>query len=138
MLLPVFLLSISVYSVYASEEKTSQSQACEINQGPCLRKIGGASVIFDIEPKPVKANRELAFTVTLRGVKEYDSLRLKLQMPGMYMGNNVVKLVRSGEGIYTGKGVAPKCGSGKKLWSASVELPGLILPETSFLFNVLY
>lgn len=134
----VIVLSQSSLIVYAADMSAPASQDCEINSGPCSRKIGGAYVILDIVPKPVKAMKELTFTVTLKGTGEYKSLKLKLLMPGMFMGNNEVKLVSVGGGKYIGTGVIPKCHSGKKVWSAMVEVPGVTPLETSFLFNVLY
>lgn len=138
LLCSVFFLWPAVPPIYASDTKGSPIQDCEINHGSCSKNIGEVSVTLDITPKPVKAMKELIFTVTVKGTREYESLRLKLQMPGMFMGNNEVKLVKSGNGKYTGKGVVPKCHRGKGLWSATLELPGLNPSETSFLFNVLY
>lgn len=134
------LLPLMYYpqTIQAADLNSPVIQDCDINKGPCSKKVGTVQVVLDIDPRPVKAMKELTFTVTLTGAKEYESLRLKLKMPDMYMGNNVVKLVRSGGGRYTGKGVVPKCHSGKRLWSATVELPGTTPPETAFLFNVLY
>jgi hypothetical protein len=117
---------------------SAATQDCDFNQNACSRKIGNGSITLDIDPKPVKVMKELTFIVTLKGMKEYESLRLKLQMPGMFMGNNEVKLVRTGNGKYTGKGVIPKCHSGRKAWSAVIVVPGAVPPETTFLFNVLY
>ncbi|MBI2353684.1 MAG: hypothetical protein HYV06_01430 [Deltaproteobacteria bacterium] len=132
--LAVLFLSQYPHALHASV----LSQECDIDGGPCAKTVGGAYVILDIEPKPVKAMKELTFTVTLKGMKEYEGLRLKLQMPGMFMGNNEVRLARSAGGRYTGKGVVPKCHSGKRVWSATVELPGSTPAEVSFLFNVRY
>jgi hypothetical protein len=127
-----------VHPLHAADTKVPLIQDCEINNGFCTKKTAAVTVALDVAPKPVKAMKELVFTVTVKGTKEYESLKLKLQMPGMYMGDNVVELVKVGDGKYTGKGVVPKCHSGKRLWSATLELPGLNPSETSFLFNVLY
>ena len=135
----VIVLPQRSLTVYAADVSAPSVQYCEINGGPCSRKIGRVSVTLDIDPKPVKAMNELFFTVTLNGIGEYENLKLKLQMPGMFMGNNEVKLVKAGNGKYTGKGVLPKCHSDKRLWSATIiGVPGLAPPESSFLFNVLY
>ena len=131
-------LSLRQNSVYAADIDTSTVQDCEIHKGPCSKKIGAVNIVLNIEPKPVKAMKALTFTVTLKGTREYESLRLTLKMPGMFMGNNVVKLVRVGGGKYSGKGVIPRCPSGKRLWFATVEVPGITSPEPSFMFNVLY
>ncbi len=132
------LLSQRPHVVNASTMNAVPARDCDINKGPCSKKAGTAQVTLDIRPKPVKAMEELTFTVTMRGMKEYESLKLDLQMAGMYMGGNAVTLVRTGAGTYTGKGVIPKCHSGQTLWSATVGMPGHNPPDTSFRFNVLY
>lgn len=132
------LLLHAAAPLQAAGMKGAPVQDCAINEGPCSKKNGALTVTLDIAPKPVKAMKSLVFTVTVKGAKEYDSLKLKLQMPGMSMGNNEVKLVKVGAGKYSGVGVVPKCHSGKRLWSATVELPGVTPVETAFLFNVQY
>ena len=112
-------------------------QNCEINRGACSSMSGTLQVTLDVTPKPVKAMQELTFTVNLKGAKQYDSLKLQLEMVGMYMGPNEVTLVRTGPGSYSGKGVIPRCHSGKKLWSAAVTVPGEAR-TTPFTFNVQY
>ncbi|HEY4744139.1 MAG TPA: hypothetical protein VIH45_05725 [Desulfuromonadaceae bacterium] len=135
----VMLLSLGLHPCAGhAADSTPPAQTCDINRGPCSQKAGTAHITLDIAPKPVTAMKELTFTVTVAGIKEYEELRLKLNMPGMYMGTNEVRLVRSGNGRYTGKGVVPRCHSNKRLWSATVELPGQSPSETVFLFNVLY
>lgn len=110
---------------------------CEINAGPCSQKSGELLVTLEIAPKPVKVMQDLAFTVTVKGGREYDHLKLDLQMIGMQMGLNEVTLTRTGPGTYRGKGVIPRCHSGKKLWSATLSIPGQT-PDASFRFHVLY
>jgi len=103
---------------------TEQSADCIIDQGPCIRNKGKAEIIFDITPKPVKAMRELMFTVTIKGGKSPETLPMGLSMPGMYMGKNEVLLRKSADGTFTGSGIIPRCPSGKRLWQAEVEIPG--------------
>ncbi|MBI5213880.1 MAG: hypothetical protein HY957_11025 [Nitrospirae bacterium] len=116
---------------------------CNIDAGPCTKKIGAAEIILDITPRPVKVMKELSFTVTLRG-KTVDRLSLDLGMPGMYMGKNMVVLEKTAVGTYKGKGVIPKCQSGRKLWRATVNMPNAGHDtaknnvKVDFLFNVSY
>lgn len=134
----VAILLYVVVPLHAAGMNGTPVQDCAINEGPCSKKTGVMTVTLDVAPKPVKAMKSLVFTVTVKGAREYDSLKLKLQMPGMSMGNNVVKLVKVGAGKYSGVGVVPKCHSGKRLWSATVEIPGATPVETAFLFDVQY
>ncbi|HET6516176.1 MAG TPA: hypothetical protein VFG09_13530 [Thermodesulfovibrionales bacterium] len=113
---------------------------CEIDKGPCSKVIGTMEVILDINPKPVKAMKELSFTVKLIGEGKVISgtrvITLDLAMPGMYMGKNAVMLGRNGPSTFSGKGVIPKCPSGRRLWQATVEIREM--GNVSFLFNVAY
>ncbi|NOX20643.1 MAG: hypothetical protein GXO99_05200 [Nitrospirae bacterium] len=109
---------------------------CEINSGPCIKEIGGSTVVFDITPKPVRAMRRLEFSIAIKQketLKE-DRLLLKLSMPGMDMGENAVLLHRSEDGTYKGQGVIVRCPSGKTIWRADIEIPGL--GSTYFVFDV--
>lgn len=114
-----------------------------MNSGTCVKKTGAAEIILDITPKPVKVMKELSFTVKLKG-KAADRLILDLDMPGMYMGKNRVILEKTAAGIYKGKGVIPKCPSGRKLWRATVYLldtannAGNDNVKADFLFDVTY
>ncbi|MCX7793856.1 MAG: hypothetical protein N2257_05575 [Thermodesulfovibrionales bacterium] len=107
---------------------------CDINEGPCRKNINKGSVILDIYPRPVRAMRELQFSVHTEGLKNYDSLKISLSMPGMYMGKNEIMLLSKAPHIYEGRGVIPRCASGKTLWQADIFIPehGII----SFRFNV--
>ena len=112
-----------------------------MDKGPCSKKIGNAEVILDIYPKPVSAMRELMVYASLKGAGIYEKLKVEFDMPGMYMGRNEVILVRTKDGRYAGKGIIPRCPSGKKLWRATVEIPEQKSPKTKkieFLFNVTY
>ncbi len=98
---------------------------CRIDAGSCVQTSGALSVGFDVSPKPLKAMRELTFIVT---VKEKGkpvtnaSLLINLSMPGMYMGENIVRLAHRADGIYEGTGVIIHCPSGGKNWQASVTI----------------
>ncbi len=112
----------------------SEAPDCLIDQGPCTSTVAGRQVVFDISPKPVRFMKELAFTVTVDGRKTAPTVLLDLTMPGMYMGINQVILKRTADGPYSGKGIIPRCPSGKKLWRAEVSLPGG--GKASYTFNV--
>jgi YtkA-like len=113
--------------LFCGPERISASQNtqpdCRIDTGACVRTSGALSVVLDIAPKPVQSMHELTFTVT---VTEKDnpirdaSVIISLSMPGMFMGENVVRLKHRVEGVYEGKGVIVRCPSGKKIWQASV------------------
>ncbi|HYA31557.1 MAG TPA: FixH family protein [Thermodesulfovibrionales bacterium] len=111
------------------------SPDCETDKGPCSKTIGRMTIIIDIAPKPVKAMAELAFTLTITGnPAPPPELILNLGMPGMYMGSNRVILRRGRDGTYMGEGIIPRCPSGKRLWSAAVNMPGS--EKVRFTFDV--
>ena len=96
----------------------------DIHAGPVTGRAGGQTVVLDISPKPVAAMRELSFTVELPGYDGPDAPVIDLDMPGMRMPPNRVRLVLDGPGRYRGKGVIVRCRSGKRRWTATVTLPG--------------
>ncbi len=114
---------------------------CYINNGPCVAKTtdGKFEVTFDITPKPVAAMRELSFRVNLKGKTgpiADASVLIDLSMPGMYMGNNQVKL-SARNGGYEGTGIIVRCPSGKKTWQADVVIRSSNkIARTGFIFEV--
>jgi hypothetical protein len=92
--------------------------------GPFVAFAGSQKVLLDIAPIPVKAMKELSFSVELPGYGAAGILWLDLGMPGMRMPPNRVDLVKEGDGRYRGKGVLVKCTGGTRTWTATVSLPG--------------
>lgn len=95
--------------------------------GPCvINSEAGCSlpgITFSIEPRPVRAMRENVFRVRIEDpamVPEGTDLALHLSMPGMDMGINRMRLKNFRPGMYSGKGVIPRCPSGSKLWRAAI------------------
>lgn len=109
--------------------------ACEITRGPCRKIIDDVEIVLDITPKPVKTMENLAFTANLEGKGEFKQLLLDLEMPGMFMGKNVV-ILKGKEGLYMGKGIIPRCPAGEKLWRATLNVPGK--GKVAYLFIVDY
>lgn len=140
-LLLCLILSLSPHPIFAADMNGVISPDCDMDKGPCSKKIGNAEVILDIQPKPVSAMRELMVYVSLKDAGVYEKLKVKFSMPGMHMGRNEVILVRTNDGRYAGKGIIPRCPSGKKLWRATVEIPTQKSTKTEkidFLFNITY
>jgi nitrogen fixation protein FixH len=101
-----------------------------------IKKIADLEVALDISPEPVKAMEELLFSLSVKGGRLDDILLLDLAMPGMYMGGNKVALRKADDGRYYGKGIIPRCPSGKQLWSATIDIPRK--GKVEFLFDVIY
>jgi nitrogen fixation protein FixH len=132
----------SVAGPVAALERGSATPSCNIDAGPCAEKTSDNAVeaILDITPKPVTAMRELSFSVTLkdkRGPVTNVEVTIDLSMPGMYMGNNMIKLTAKDSGVYQGKGVIVRCPSGKKLWQATINIHhGSAVSSAIYLFEV--
>jgi hypothetical protein len=129
-LISCILLMLSASPLHGAD----QTADCLIDQGPCVKTVGNREVIFSIEPKPVKTMREITFVVHIVGRNIAPTLLLDLSMPGMYMGRNEVVLKKRPDGKYSGKGVIPRCPSGKRLWQAEIDIPGT--GKVSYRFNV--
>jgi hypothetical protein len=114
---------------------------CNIQQAPCVKMTGsGMDVEFDVAPRPVRAMQELLFVVTLtkRGKPVSGaSLLLDLSMPHMFMGSNQPKLKEEPGGRYSGRGIIPRCVTGRKTWKAFVAIAqrGQV-EQVAFLFEV--
>ena len=128
------LLGVLLLIAHSPVLGATEAPDCLIDLGPCTSIAAGRQVVFDISPKPVRFMKELTFTVRTKGGKTAPTVLLDLSMPGMYMGINQVMLKRTADGSYSGKGIIPRCPSGKKLWQAEVTLPGA--GKASYTFNV--
>ena len=91
---------------------------------------------LNITPKPVKAMRDLVFTLTLEGKGNAGEPYIDLGMPGMDMGKNRVSLKPTGEGVYEGTGIIVRCPSGRRTWRARVTVPNM--DPVDFIFEVIY
>lgn len=109
---------------------------CAIQEGPCTLSAGNRTVTLNILPKPVRAMRELTFRVELSGEPPSSPPVIDLDMPGMEMGPNQVRLQRVNATTFEGTGVIVRCPSGKRLWSATVTLSETT--KAKFLFRVRY
>ena len=113
----------------------AKTRECAIHDGPCTVTTGNRSVILNIEPKPVRAMKELLFSVTITpGDNLPATLQLDLTMPGMQMGQNQITLHKKSDGIYEGKGIIVRCMSGRTLWQ--VTFLSREMNNPSFTFNV--
>jgi hypothetical protein len=133
----LFLLICIVQGAWgASDHAADASANCNIQNGACVQVLGSGSVKLEVFPRPVKAMTDLTFQVILEGLDPVEAPGIDLGMPGMSMGPNHVTLEKTPEGIYTGTGVIVRCPSGKTLWKADVNIPGI--GAAAFTFNVVY
>jgi hypothetical protein len=109
---------------------------CAIHEGACTLSAGNRTVTLNILPKPVRAMQELTFRVEVGGEPPSAPPVIDLDMPGMEMGPNQVRLRRVNATVFEGKGVIVRCPSGKRLWSATVILSPT--DQAKFLFRVRY
>ncbi len=118
--------------------------ACDLAAGPCAHTVDGAVVTLEVAPRPLRTMRDLELTVDARrgALPIADRVvDVALTMPGMYMGENRVRLAPLGGGRYRGHGVLVRCPSGRHTWSAEVTVaprePATAGPvRASFTFDV--
>jgi len=99
--------------------------ACDLAAGPCAHAVDGAVVTLEVAPRPLRTMRDLELTVDARrgALPIADRVvDVALTMPGMYMGENRVRLAPLGGGRYRGHGVLVRCPSGRHTWSAEVSV----------------
>jgi hypothetical protein len=111
---------------------------CDLHHGTCTKSLSGGTVTLEVNPKPVKAMKNLLFRVTLSGNLPADThpSYIDLGMPGMNMGPNRVILKPAGPGAYEGRGIIVRCPSGRKIWRATVKISNI--GQAEFIFNVIY
>ena len=120
---------------YENSTHYFQTKESNIHQGSCTVTAGQRTVTLNIEPKPVRAMKELTFSVTVTPCDKLpETLLLDLSMPGMQMGNNQVTLVKKSGCRYEGKGIIVRCMSGRTLWQVIILSDTLNNP--AFTFNV--
>lgn len=120
-----FLFIFFVITMAGCERSDMETAtACSFEKGPCVASPEEGGISLMITPSHVPVMKDLRFVVELSGPEAEDvaSVRLGLEMPGMYMGENIVILQHTGWGRYEGSGVIPDCPSGKRLWSALVSV----------------
>jgi len=125
-----------ILPVTAQATDHSKMINCDVHKGSCTQNLQGTDVLLDISPKPVKAMTDLKFTITLTGEQGVSEPFIDLGMPGMKMGPNRVLLKSNGNGVYYGTGIIVRCPSGKRIWKATVTVPGM--GSVEFIFDVIY
>ncbi|MBI5848067.1 MAG: hypothetical protein HZB31_08990 [Nitrospirae bacterium] len=134
LIISIVFLCCVLFPAYPPALAATDTPDCSIDLGPCSSAVSGRQVTFDITPRPVRTMKELTFTVSGVGRISAPTLLLDISMPGMYMGRNEVILKKSPDGAFRGKGIIPRCPSGKKLWRAAVTIPGA--GKVSYTFHV--
>jgi len=135
-ILTAFLLAVP--GSISAGDKYQEMINCDLHTGPCVQSVSGCTVTFEVTPRPVKAMQDLSFRVTLDGKlpENPDLPYIDLEMPGMNMGPNRVKLKSAGDSAYEGRGVIVRCPSGRRIWQATITLPDV--GRTNFIFDVIY
>ena len=136
-LLISFILCFSPAAIHANSSYRKLIN-CDLHDGACVQRVGDTDIILEVTPKPVRAMKDLVFSVTLSGKGESPKSLpyIDLGMPGMDMGPNQVQMKPVGENVFEGKGVIVKCPSGHRVWRATVTVPDM--GKTEYIFDVIY
>ena len=129
------LFSLSLPAL-AGDRGPGELVSCDVHHDACTKALPNAVITLDITPKPVRAMKDLLFTLEVSGTQPNSKPYIDLGMPGMKMGPNRVNMEASGEDLYKGRGIIVRCPSGKRTWMADVTLPGL--GNATFVFDVIY
>lgn len=131
----LFLLLWSAVAMAQGNDKTIVN--CDIQKGPCTLSVGGRNITLEVLPRPVKAMETLTFKVRIDGsTTDLKPPHIRLNMPAMDMGKNIVTLKVNSEGVYEGQGVIVRCRSGRRTWKATVDFPDI--GSADFIFDVIY
>ena len=133
----IFLFVIILPGLYFTAADAAEKRInCSAHEGACTQSRAGLEITLDISPKPIKAMQDLVFRVSLSGGEPDGAPYIDLGMPGMNMGPNRVKLEKISLTVYEGKGVIVRCPSGRRIWQATVTVPGK--GKADFIFDVVY
>ena len=135
-LIAVFSMGISVDII--ADDKYQNMINCDLHKGSCSQTLSENTVTLEVTPRPVKAMQDLSFKISLTGNQPSGTKPpyIDLGMPGMKMGPNRVHLKPTGKDTYEGRGVIVKCPSGRRIWRATVIIPGV--GQADFIFDVIY
>ena len=136
LLLVTCTVFVMAFTSLSGSSTAGDAVDCDIQNTACTKALQSAKVTLDIQPKPVKAMKDLHFRVTVSGADPVGEPYIDLGMPGMKMGPNRVRLKPLGAGVYAGTGVIVRCPSGRRIWYARVTVPGL--GQVDFTFDVIY
>lgn len=97
---------------------------CDLGAGPCTRSLPeGGEVRLELSPRPLHAMADLAVRADLpEGPVAPGAVAVSFAMRGMDMGENRSRLRRTGPGRWEGKAILVRCPSGRREWTALVEV----------------
>lgn len=95
---------------------------CTLSAGPCTTESNGRRFTLDVTPRPLRAMTEVDFAVAVEPPLAGATGEIVLTMPGMYMGDNRVRVALASDGRLHGRGVFVRCASGRRVWSAEVRI----------------
>lgn len=100
--------------------------ACDLGRGPCTALLaGGGTVTLAVGPRPLRTMAELEVTAELRqdgAALAGAEVAVRLDMKGMQMFPVEARLAPAGPGRYAGRAVLVRCPSGRKDWTATVQV----------------
>jgi hypothetical protein len=94
--------------------------ACDLQHGPCQSVFpSGAKVSLSIEPRPIRALKQLHIQVHTEGIAA-QSVTVDFHGVNMDMGYNRPQLKQVAAGQYAGTWVLASCGLERMVWEATV------------------
>jgi hypothetical protein len=113
----LLLLTASSPLLIFAADKYQTMVNCDLHNSSCTQKLTGCTVNMEVNPKPIKAMKDLLFSVTLWGEcsENLTAPYIDIGMPGMHMGPNRVILKSVAAGVYEGRGIIVRCPSGRRI-----------------------
>ncbi len=101
----------------------SPTQRCSLNAGICSVALsGGRQLQFAISPRMVPAMRPVQLEAQVQG-GDAQQIRVLVEGRDMYMGEQVVNLVKAEAGRFTGELIVPACDMDHQMvWLAQVDV----------------
>lgn len=112
-------------TVRVPEAGAAAGAACDLGAGPCTAPLsGGGEVTLGLGPRPLRAMADLEVTAEVRegGAPLAGAVSVRFEMKGMQMFPAEARLAPAGPGRHAGRAVLVRCPSGRRDWTATVQV----------------
>lgn len=113
-------------TVRVPEAASAAGGACDLGAGPCTAPLaGGGEVRLELGPRPLRAMADLEVTAEVReggAPLAGAEVSVRFEMKGMQMFPAEARLAPAGPGRHAGRAVLVRCPSGRRDWTATVQV----------------
>lgn len=127
-----FIVGMSGYLVYQmwspsrtnspSYRQLSSESNCFLQERACTATDEQALITLTLDPKPVRLMQPVQATMQIAGLKNIDTVELKIEGINMYMGFQQVQLTKHTDLDWEGNFSLPICSESEMQWQVTATL----------------